>query len=154
MNREEALEIINKTKISFGRKNGKTAFIEALDRLQKPMTLAEFLGWEEGVKYIRNGDVFKIEGDHVMGLKNGSYWINPYFKSCELVDLRQAENIEPKYYAKIKGWELLGSDICYFYQSSDKYIYLTSEKYAGRLTKEEWAELGITDENADFEEVE
>ena len=73
---------------------------------------------------------------------------------AEMYEIIDYHKEEPKYYAKINGWELLGNDICYFYQSSDKYIYLTSEKYAGRLTKEEWAELGINDSNADFEELE
>ena len=49
MNRQGAIEIINTTKILLGRMSGKTAFIEALERLQQPIALAEFLGWEEGL---------------------------------------------------------------------------------------------------------
>lgn len=66
---------------------------------------------------------------------------------------------EPRYYAKIKGWEHVGASIYYFGYDEDKgsleVTYLKSDyRFAFSLTKEQWNEIGINDTNADFEEVE
>ena len=76
------------------------------------------------------------------------------YKKYDLVEYKKEP---PKFYAKIKGWENLGTGIVYFYKASNEKIYLATKFFTrnmGVFTKEEWAELGITDENADFEEVE
>lgn len=61
----------------------------------------------------------------------------------------------PKFYAKIKGWELTNDGDCYWYKDENPIhgIYPWSEEEASIYTKEEWAESGITEENADFEVI-
>ena len=66
---------------------------------------------------------------------------------------------EPLYYAKIKGWEHVGTSSYYFGYDEDndslEVTYLESNyRFAFSLTKEHWNKLGINDTNADFERVE
>ena len=66
---------------------------------------------------------------------------------------------EPLYYAKIKGWEHVGTSSYYFGYDEDndslEVTYLESNySFAFSLTKEHWNKLGINDTNADFEAVE
>ena len=66
---------------------------------------------------------------------------------------------EPLYYAKIKGWEHVGTSSYYFGYDEDndslEVTYLESNyRFAFSLTKKHWNRLGIDDTNADFEEVE
>lgn len=66
---------------------------------------------------------------------------------------------EPLYYAKIKGWEHVGTSSYYFGLEEDLEILEVTilennYRYAFALTKEHWNKLGINDRNADFEEVE
>lgn len=154
MNRKE---VIKKAKEILNESDNLTRELkEILEFFSNPtITLADFLGLEEGNSYKRRGEVYKIKGNHILKLKGNSKWYYVNLPLWSLLDLRQAAKTESKkYYAKVKGWELLGSDICCFYQASDKNIYLTSKKYADYLIKTEWNKLGINDSNADFEEVE
>lgn len=66
---------------------------------------------------------------------------------------------EPLYYAKIKGWEHIGTTSYYFGYDEDndslEVTYLKSNyRFAFSLTKKHWNKLGINDTNADFERVE
>ena len=66
---------------------------------------------------------------------------------------------EPLYYAKIKGWEHVGTSSYYFGYDEDndslEVTYLESNyRFAFSLTKKHWNRLGINDTNADFVEVE
>ena len=66
---------------------------------------------------------------------------------------------EPSYYAKIKGWERIGTSSYYFGYDEDndslEVTYLESNyRFAFSLTKKHWNKLGINDTNADFEEIE
>ena len=66
---------------------------------------------------------------------------------------------EPLYYAKIKGWEHVGTSSYYFGYDEDndslEVTYLNCNyRFAFSLTKKHWNKLGINDTNADFEEVE
>lgn len=66
---------------------------------------------------------------------------------------------EPLYYAKIKGWEHVGTSSYYFGYDEDndslEVTYLKSNyRFAFSLTKKHWNKLGINSTNADFEEVE
>ena len=65
---------------------------------------------------------------------------------------------EPLYYAKIKGWEVLGERSHWIYLKNLKKFIIgvssVSSMEIDVMTKEEWNELGINDTNADFEEVE
>lgn len=71
-------------------------------------------------------------------------------------DIIEYHKEPPRFYAKIKGWELTNDGDCYWYKDENSIagIYPWSREEASIYTKEEWAELGITDENADFEGVE
>ena len=66
---------------------------------------------------------------------------------------------EPLYYAKIKGWEHVGTSSYYFGYDEDndslEVTYLESNyHFAFSLTHEHWNKLGINATNADFEAVE
>ena len=66
---------------------------------------------------------------------------------------------QPLYYAKIKGWEHVGTSSYYFGYDEDndglEVTYLESNyRFAFSLTKKHWNKLGINDTNADFEEAE
>ena len=70
---------------------------------------------------------------------------------------------EPKYYAKIKGHENIGSNDKYWNYNTDMEELSIGDsevhpnvisEYMIKATKDEWANLGITDDNADFELVE
>ena len=65
---------------------------------------------------------------------------------------------EPLYYAKIKGWELLGVNHHWIYIKESKDFSVANVKFAtdemSKMTKEQWEEIGVNDTNADFERVE
>ena len=66
---------------------------------------------------------------------------------------------QPLYYAKIKGWEHIGTSSYYFGYDEDndslEVTYLESNyRFAFSLTHEHWNKLGINATNADFEAVE
>ena len=66
---------------------------------------------------------------------------------------------QPLYYAKIKGWEHIGTPTYYFGYDEDndslEVMYLESNyRFAFSLTHEHWNKLGINATNADFEAVE
>ena len=155
MKREEAIKQIRK-RVSMEREYRQQFYsiVEALERLEQPLTLAEFLGWEEGIEYIRGGNIFKVEGNHLLNKLPDGQFYNPKCTSVELIYLRNATKYVPKYYAKIKGWELIPSDYYYFGLDDLHNLEIKDECDAYEFTKTEWAELGINDSNADFEDVE
>ena len=66
---------------------------------------------------------------------------------------------QPLYYAKIKGWERIGTSSYYFGYDEDndslEVTYLNCNyRFAFSLTHEHWNKLGINATNADFEAVE
>ena len=68
---------------------------------------------------------------------------------------------EPRYYAKIKGWELIHIEAVKAYwclDIDDLFISTNGDLDIGedhtKMTKTEWNEIGINDSNADFEKVE
>ena len=74
-----------------------------------------------------------------------------------------AEEQEPRYYAKIKGHENIASNDKYWNYNTDMEELSVGDsevhpnvisEYILKATKDEWANLGITDDNADFELVE
>ena len=156
MTREEAMNIIESNRVYY-REWKREEFDEALDRLKQPITLAEFLGWEEGKEYRRGGNILKVEANHLLDKRPNGQFFNTNCTTAELIDLRNATKYEPKYYAKIKGWELVNTGEYYFaqnYPSNRFYITDDLDPEFSMFTKAEWAKLGITSENADFERVE
>ena len=66
---------------------------------------------------------------------------------------------QPLYYARIKGWEHIGTSSYYFGYDEDndslEVTYLEGNyHFAFSLTHEHWNKLGINATNADFEAVE
>ena len=152
MTREEAIQIVQKL-LKTNRLDG-TGLSQVWDFLKQPVTLCDFLGWEEGVEYRRGGNILKVEGNHLLDKRPNGKFHNTNCSTAELIDLRNATKYEPLYYAKIKGWELISSTYCHFGLDDLSELEVVDRIDGYRLSKPEWAKLGITDENADFEEVE
>lgn len=129
------------------------------EKLRYPITLAEFLGWEEGVEYKdEKGFRYRLKGPNDLQTyyDNSETW--NYFDlewNGYVIDrLRNAKKVEDKkFYAKIKGWELITSTYCHFGLDDFSELEVVDRIDGYRLSKSEWNELGINDENADFEEV-
>lgn len=111
-------------------------------------------------------DIIYIEEDGEIMHSSLSYY--EQYEKKDNYDLIEYHKEEPKFYAKIKGWELLRSKE---YKGSDCggkwFIYAprvgeitTAPEYTGingawiaSMTKTEWNKLGINSTNADFERV-
>lgn len=157
MTREEAIEQLKNIK------SAPSMFIdetikELVETLKQPPTLCDFLGWEEGQEYeYRTVDILMLDNGKIY-IKNDmcpSGWCNYTFFGNQIEDLRQAKKVEPKkYYAKIKID--MGKKYLFTHEetirSGKKASSIRDERYV--KTKQQWAELGINDRNADFEEVE
>jgi len=65
---------------------------------------------------------------------------------------------DPRYYAKIKGWEISEGNIHWDAIVKEKVVFPQDKSHVGlrktKLTKAEWNKLGINETNADFEKVE
>ncbi len=97
MNRKEAIEILKeiaRNPLTINESHLKRE--EAIRVLEEPLTLADFLGWEENVEYRRGGNYLKIEGNHLLHKGHSGKWVNMNLQTWELIDLRQATKIEPK----------------------------------------------------------
>lgn len=124
--------------------------------VDQPPTLADLLGWEERQEYeYRTGVILMVDNGKIYFKSDecSSGWCNYTFYGYEIEDLRQAKKVEPKYYAKIKGWEVFNDGYYWNYDEEKKYFFINS-KYETERTKSQWAELGINEDNADFERVE
>lgn len=165
MNREEAIQFI-KDELFVGE-NKVNELCEAVEILEQPITLVEFLGWEEGETYKVGWDGIRemsITDDEILirkaGTKTKVTWDSQRNLPFLLNLFRNAEKVDKtKYYAKIKGWELAEGNIKYWnYTRFDNCLYLNTNSHNGSyetiFTKSEWNELGIDETNADFEEIE
>lgn len=97
MNRQEAIKVLKQNRI-FYRDWKQEEFEEAIATLEKPITLAEFLGWEEDVEYHCYDDKFIII-DNELYIWNYTKrdWIDAYSVSINRFEqLRQAKKVEPK----------------------------------------------------------
>lgn len=75
---------------------------ELVEVLKKPMTLEEFLGWEEGVEYKANCELYKIEND-TLKIRYGKRWVDDYELHLNNYDsLVDAKKVEPK----LKAWRV------------------------------------------------
>ncbi|MFL8888916.1 hypothetical protein [Helcococcus kunzii] len=136
---------------------------DEIEKLRQPPTLAEFLGWEEDAEYRCGDDKFKIM-DNELYIRNYTIrdWIDAYNVNINRFEqLRQAKQVKSKkYYAKIKGWELVtNSSHIYWNRKDDCHRVFVNDiretkGFTIKLTKSEWSDLGINDSNADFVEVE
>jgi len=74
-------------------------FNEIIKVFEKPITLADFLGWEEGVEYEADGHKFRIKNDSLIILeRNDDYWGDfDYAWNTQNINwLRQARKLEKK----------------------------------------------------------
>ncbi|QUY65103.1 hypothetical protein GUI37_06055 [Helcococcus kunzii] len=239
MNREEAIECLEVHAKELKRRGFEDMHLRQVkEYLERPLTLADFLDWEEGVEYRNDDFCFKIVDDTLyekhfeseiwrisnirfisldflsearevkkkawrvrdkysfkclmeeleeQGYMWGDFmtptdglsffsryqsntvvygesqlvystidWYNLHNKNkYDLVEYHKEE----KLYAKIKGWEL-ASEYERYWNYSVKYNNLIVSckhwkcGYKIKLTKREWNELGINENNADFERVE
>ena len=109
MTREEALKVLenlsDKLKsdsvdgyITKSQNEWVDEIIEAIEILQEPITLVEFLGWEEGIEYRRGGNILKVEGNHLLDKKPNGKFGSTYCNTAELIDLRNATKYKPLYH--------------------------------------------------------
>lgn len=169
MTKEEVLKVLGNLsdELKFGSIDGYPTtsqigradeIIEAVEKVNEPITLAEFLGWEEGKEYKCFGSIYRIVRDTFQILGSNGEWKYTYMDILNYERLRNAEKLhEPLYYAKIKGWELFTE--CYINCLTPIKTLLIADKRETKsaktkLTKDEWRELGVNDEIADFERVE
>ncbi|MFM1538904.1 hypothetical protein [Helcococcus bovis] len=211
-------------------------FEDLIKEVEKPITLADFLGWEEGVAYEIFGKKLIIKDDGLWFIREGNlrcstdiswskhnittlrqakkvekkpkaYHVKDEYSLYELIkelkeqgafvdinfikyfrdgfiyffvddengincyrhsgslgdyDIIEYYREEPKYYAKVKGWELLveKDDIYWNYSKKSNELCINdidcriSPNFVIAMTINEWSKLGINDTNADFEEVE
>lgn len=110
---------------------------------------------------LTDGKYIEVEGcfDKLRDLSNGDGYEDAQEYLAKAILYGYEVEQEPRYYAKIKGWEHVGTSSYYFGYDEDndslEVTYLESNyRFAFSLTKEHWNKLGINDTNADFEEVE
>ena len=135
-----------------------------VEKLRRPVTLAEFLGWEEDVEYeFFDKTLYKAIDNNLYSFNTTTKeWYFTSFDFCnyDISQLRQAKKVEQnKFYAKVKGADLINNNKKYWnVDTKNSYLYVGNQMETHRftilLTKEEWNKLGINDSNADFEVVE
>ena len=111
---------------------------------------------EGGSKYDAIGSIFVYSSKYEKAVHD--WYVNN--KDDFITAVMYGYNIkqEPKYYARIKGWEHIGTSTYYFGYDEDndslEVTYLESNyHFAFSLIKKHWNKLGINDTNADFEVV-
>ena len=111
---------------------------------------------EGGSKYDAIGSIFVYSSKYEKAVHD--WYVNN--KDDLITAVMYGYNIkqEPKYYARIKGWERIGTSSYYFGYDEDndslEVTYLNCNyRFAFSLTKKHWNKLGINDTNADFEAV-
>ncbi|MFP5493132.1 hypothetical protein ACLGL2_00810 [Parvimonas sp. G1641] len=157
MNRQEAL---NKLKEYYDwnydveeyseeyEKNQKQNLEDIIKYLKQPITLADFLGWEENVEYKVWGDRYKIIDNKLY--RKLSKWKTSCYND-NFTDFQQAEKIQPKkYYLKLKDkycnfYKITkGLDYLNFNEKTDCFFisnFTSFDKYKTQFTLEEIEEL-------------
>ena len=112
---------------------------------------------EGGSKYDAIGIMFEYSSKHDKPVHD--WYVNNKSDFINAVMFGYEVEQQPLYYAKIKGWERIGTSSYYFGYDEDndslEVTYLESNyHFAFSLTKKHWNKLGINDTNADFVEVE
>ena len=140
MNRQEAMKIIESNRVYY-RDFKHEEFNEALDRLKQPLTLTEFLGWEEDTEYRHQDNIFRANNDSVEKyIEQDDKWVIVCDKwsAVNVNQLRNAEKVEHKKKYQIPLPNLITTD--------GKQQYLTEKEghwFASRLNpnlKQEWTE--------------
>ena len=110
MNRQEIIEqlkLIQAGLTQDDNKKSKNRIDVVIENLRQPITLAEFLGWEEDVEYYVCKDRYKITENtlYYFDYENNK-WIKSKFHDRfhgRLIDFQQAKKIQPKYNLILKS---------------------------------------------------
>ena len=196
MNRQEAIEGINdklKDLKYYAKEMGKVLkstnyFIDELERQAKKVERPKLKAWHvrdeysfkelqkeleskgihkyKGQEYLP-ADFFKDNNSIYVFVENETWHTSSWYNLPSDRYIIEYHKEEPKFYAKIKGWEHVEYRPHYWvkayirdrwYKELDKSINSNLDtafpRHKEAYTKTEWAKLGITDENADFVEVE
>ena len=147
MNRQEALEVIKRKKWAYYSSERSLyrgvmkEYDEAAKVLEQPITLAEFLGWEEGVEYKCLSGKYKVVDGELLYYWNLTQEYEPakaYLNRSNILVMRQAEKVEHKKKYRIPLPNLITTD--------GMQQYLTEKNgcwFASRLNetlKQEWTE--------------
>lgn len=97
MNRKEAIEVL-KTNRSFYRDWKQKEFEEAIETLEKEITLTEFLCWEEGKEYERIHYRYKIENEKLYAKNDYCNWFESGLEINFYKELRKATPVKKKAY--------------------------------------------------------
>ena len=104
-------------------------------------------------------EILFSRNDDIAGLRIFDWFTNDKERAVTAILYGYGVEKEPLYYAKVKGWERVGTSSYYFGYDEDndslEVTYLESNyRFAFSLTNEHWNKLGINTTNADFEAVE
>ena len=165
MNRKEIIiQIQDKLNKAYMLKDREEAdkiiksIFDDVDKLKRPITLAEFLGWEEDTEYEFSNYIFKIKDDTLYEFHHVKNIFEPScLRLCSgnINMLRQAQKNEKKYFLVLKKENrksLNSLDDCIYYTCLDGYL-LGSKKYAKKVTKKEFEEIKKTADIFELEEV-
>lgn len=172
MNRQEALEKLenyfywdfyDEEYDKETEQNHKQNFEDIIKYLKQPITLTDFLGWEEDVEYDVLGGRYKV-------VDNNLYWFDTRFyewclsnRGYSFIDFQQAQKIQPKkYYLRLKEkyhnfYGIINNLIYFNLNKKTKENFLSSLKpfgeYQTQFTKEEIEEIKKLD-YVNFEQFE
>lgn len=153
MNRKEAFEVLNlevkeAERVCFEdyyddpeTEQAVATFKRAVERLKQPLTIAEFLRWEEGVEYeCSSGKYRVVDGElfHYWNITKDYEPVSVYLTPSNILNMRGAEKVEPVQKYRIPLPDLVTTD--------GKQQYLSERNgrwFASRLTsdlKQEWTE--------------
>ena len=144
MNKKEAIERIQELVAT-------EEINKCLEILRQPITLADFLGWEEGVEYKNWDSRYKIIGNelYLFSNKTSEWKISDY--NYDFDSFKQAKKVQPKkYYLKLKEkyrkfYRITkGLDYLNFYKNTNHFFVSNStsfEGYQAQFTLEEIEEI-------------
>lgn len=119
---------------------------QALERLKEPMTLADFLGWEEGVEYTNSGyKFFKIKNNELFEkLEMDRDWAFSSIELNNIENLKRAKKVLPKKKAyRVKDEYSLECLVQELQDQGFEYKTLTLEEYM-KMKKDSLKRDGVT----------
>lgn len=102
MNKEiitKVQNLINRAYVSNIDSKYYEGLFDEVEKLRQPPTLADFLGWEEGVEYKVINNFMKITNDGLEVYDDEEEWFDlwdGYWTNNNIIELRNAQKAEPK----------------------------------------------------------
>lgn len=130
-----------------------------VDKLRQPITLAEFLGWEEDTEYKYMGNIYKVKDDTLyrFSYKKNRFNVESNLRICssDFAKLKQAVKIEKKYHIHLKREikDVLSAYADYISLISKKNNLLDKDKHVKEFTKKEFEEIKKIADIFELEEV-